>query len=218
MQLSIMITTPIRPTPIRTFVFLLLLSVSAQSFAETRYVTDILQLALYEEINSKGKLLERLNSGTQLELLETSGFYARVRTQDGVEGWTKAGFLISEKPARAQLADLQQENAALQEQLEARQQALEESKAELAKVMDSEGKAYAEMTQRLENAEKIAATVDRLQEENEAFRSQLSGDELLIPVNWGLIAAGIALLLGIIAGIALFDYLSRRRHGGYRIY
>jgi SH3 domain protein len=213
-----MINTPIRPIPFRLFVFMLLFCVSAQSIAETRYVTDILQLALYEEINSKGKLLERLNSGTQLELLETSGFYARVRTQDGVEGWTKAGFLISEKPARAQLEDLQQKNTALQKQLEARQQELEQSKAELAKVMNSEGKAYAEMTQRLENAEKIAATVDRLREENEAFRSQLSGDELLIPVNWGLIAAGIALVLGIIAGIALFDYRSRRRHGGYRIY
>ncbi len=213
-----MITRLIRHTPSGAIILILLSCLSTQAVAETRYVTDILQLSLYEEINSQGKLLGRLSSGTQLELLETSGLYALVRTPDGVEGWTKAGFLISEKPARSQLADLQQENAALQEQLEARQQALEASKAELTKVMDSEGKAYAEMAQRLENAEKIAATVDRLQEENAAFRSQLSGDELLIPVKWGLIAAGIALLLGIIAGIALFDYRSRRRHGGYRIY
>jgi SH3 domain protein len=186
--------------------------------AETRYVTDELQLALHEEINSQGKLLLRLNSGTELELLETSGFYARVRTLDGVEGWTKIGFLISEKPARAQLADLQSDNAALQKKLKARQQALEASKAELAKVMNNEGKAYAEMAQRLEKAEKIAATAERLQQENETYRQQLSEDEIQLPLKWSMIAAGIALLLGIIAGIALFDYRSRRRHGGYRIY
>jgi SH3 domain protein len=195
-----------------------LLLVGSMAHAETRYVTDELQLALYEKINSQGKLLLRLNSGTELELLETSGFYARVRTLDGVEGWTKVGFLITEKPARAQLMDLQSANAALQEKLEARQQALAASQAELTKVMDSEGKAYAEMTERLDKAEKIAATVERLQEENETYRQQLSGDEFQIPVKWGMIAAGIALMLGILAGIALFDYRSRRRHGGYRIY
>lgn len=213
-----MITTPIRHTLNRLILLTLLLTLNAGASAETRYVTDILQLSLYEEINSKGKLLERLNSGTQLELLETSGFYARVRTQDGTEGWTKAGFLISEKPARTQLTELQEQNARLQQEMEERQQALEAKQAELSRVMDSEGKAYAEMAQRLENAERIAATVDQLQAENEAFRSQLIGDETRVPLKWGMTAAGITLLIGIGAGIALFDYRSRRRHGGFRIY
>ena len=105
-------------------IVLLFTGPSFNASAEIRYVTDELQLSLYEEINSQGKLLLRLNSGTELELLETSGFYARVRTMDGVEGWTKAGFLISEKPARAQLLGLQNENNALQQQLAKRQQAL----------------------------------------------------------------------------------------------
>jgi SH3 domain protein len=214
-----MIITSARHTLYQTALLgLLLAGMSFHALAETRYVTDVLQLSLYEEINSKGKLLERLNSGAELELLETSGFYARVRTQEGVEGWTKAGFLITEKPARAQLAELQSENESLQQQLEQRQQALDASKEELARVMDNEGQAYAEMAERVKNAEEIADTVERLQKENDAFRHQLSSDEIQIPIKWGLIAAGISLLLGSIAGIMLFDYLSRRRHGGYRIY
>ena len=188
------------------------------AYAETRYVTDELQLSLYEQINSQGKLLQRLSSGTEVELLETEGLYAHVRTLDGVEGWTKAGFLISDKPARAQLNDMQDENQTLKQQLDETNQQLDASKAELAKVMDNEGQAYAELTQRLEAAEKVAATVDELKRENDTFRLQLSGDELLVPIKWGLIAAGVSLLLGIAAGIALFDYRSRRRHGGYRIY
>jgi len=197
---------------------LLLLCFGLQAKAETRYVTDILQLSLYEQINSQGKLLQRLNSGTELELLETSGLYARVRTQDGVEGWTKAGFLISEKPARAQLADLENTNSELQQELEKTRQDLQAAQSELARVLDSEGNAYAEMSQRLEDAERIAATVGRLQEENDDLHAKLSGDTLEIPLKWGAIAAGISLLVGIGAGIALFDYRSRRRHGGYRIY
>lgn len=200
------------------FLGLLLAGCSFIACAETRYVTDELQLSLYEQINSQGKLLQRLNSGTELELLESEGLYARVRTMDGVEGWTKAGFLISDKPARAQLNDLQQQHQALQQQLDESRQQLDASKAELAKVMDNEGQAYSELTQRLDAAEKVAATVNELQRENEAYREQLSGDEWMVPVKWGLIAAGISLLLGIAAGIALFDYRSRRRHGGYRIY
>lgn len=202
----------------RTILGLLLAGSSFIACAETRYVTDELQLSMYEQINSQGKLLQRLNSGTEVELLETQGLYARVRTLDGVEGWTKAGFLISDKPAKAQLNDLQAQNQTLQQQLDDSRQQLEASKTELTKVMNNEGQAYAELTEKLTAAEKVAATVDELQRQNDAYRERLSGDEWLVPIKWGLIAAGIALLLGIVAGIALFDYRSRRRHGGYRIY
>ncbi len=199
---------------------LLLLSFAVNAAAETRYVTDVLQLSLYEEINSGGKLLQRLSSGTELELLETSGFYARVRTQDGVEGWTKAGFLITEKPARAQLNALEAENAKLQEQLKASRQALENAQGEISEATDKQGDALAEMAQRLEAAEKSAARVSQLEQENEALRQQTGqeGEQLTIPVNWGLIGCGITLLLGLAGGMALFDYRSRKRHGGYRVY
>lgn len=186
--------------------------------AETRYVTDELQLSMYEEINSQGRLLQRLSSGTELELLEIEGMYARVRTKEGVEGWTKAGFLISEKPARAQLLDLQQQNEALQERLSQSQQALEASRSELEKIRADENSAYGELTERLKQAEETAASAAGLKEENAALRARLSGDEPQIPLSWGAIASAVTLLLGLVVGIALFDYLSRRRHGGYRIY
>ena len=187
--------------------------------AETRYVTDILQLSLYQEINSGGELLKRLNSGTELELLETSGLYARVRTKEGVEGWTKAGFLIAEKPARGQLDDLKTENSRLQTQLANNEQALKAAKGEISMATGKQDKALAEMAERLQNAEKIAARVNQLEQENEGLRQQQTeSDQLMIPVSWSLIASAIALLLGIAGGIILFDYRSRKRHGGYRIY
>jgi SH3 domain protein len=200
----------------------LLLCLAFNATAETRYVTDILQLSLYQEINSGGELLQRLSSGTELELLERSGFYARVRTKEGVEGWTKIGFLITEKPARAQLEDLKTENLQLEQQLKAKQQALEAVQGEVSRTTDDQGEALAEMAQRLEQAEKTAARVSQLEQENENLRQQAepvgAQQKLAIPVTWSLLGLGIAMLLGIALGIALFDYRSRKRHGGYRIY
>ena len=198
---------------------LLLFILASQAMAETRYVTDILQLSLYQEINSGGDLLKRLNSGTELELLETSGLYARVRTKEGVEGWTKAGFLIAEKPARGQLEDLKSELSRLQTQLTTSEQALKAAKGEISKATGKQDEALAEMAERLQSAEKIAARVNQLEQENQNLRQQpAAADQLTIPASWSLIASAIALLLGIAGGITLFDYRSRKRHGGYRIY
>ena len=70
-----------------------LLLVAQVLSAETVYVTDILQLSMHEEERSGGRLLRNLPSGTPLQLLGRSGSYSNVRTEDGVEGWTKSLFL-----------------------------------------------------------------------------------------------------------------------------
>jgi SH3 domain protein len=200
------------------FVGLCLIGSIQTVMAETRYVTDELQLSLYELINSKGKLLKRLNSGDQLELLEEEGLFAKVRANDGTEGWTKAGFLIKNKPARTQLIELQQQHQALASKLEQSKADLKKSHSELVNLKQQEQQANAELQDQLANQEGVIAALDRIQQENEALRNSQGQLFSAIPLNWGLIAVGISFLLGLIAGIVLFDYRSRRRHGGYRIY
>ncbi|MCU7905067.1 MAG: TIGR04211 family SH3 domain-containing protein [Candidatus Thiodiazotropha sp. (ex Epidulcina cf. delphinae)] len=200
------------------FLGICLIGCSFSAAAEIRYVTDELQLSLHELINSKGKLLQRLNSGSELELLEEKGLFAKVRTKEGIEGWTKAGFLIKNKPARAQLTEFQQQNETLNNALQQKTAQLKSVKTKLASIKDREEQANAELQGQLKNAESVRAALDRIQQENEALRQRQSDQERAIPLNWGLIATGIAFILGITAGIALFDFRSRRRHGGFRIY
>jgi SH3 domain protein len=186
--------------------------------SETRYVTDELNLSLYEQINSKGNLLKRLKSGTQLELLSEEGFFAKVRTKDGTVGWTKAGFLIKSKPARAVVLELSAENNQLKETLTVKQEQLSETEKLLQKLKNQEQQTNSELLGQLENTEDIVATLDRVQQENESLRAQQGYFGNMVRVKWALVAAGITFISGIIAGIALFDYRSRRRHGGFRIY
>ena len=59
-----------------------------------------------------------LVSGTELEILERNRFYAKVRTNTGEEGWVKAGYLVSAKPAAARAMELEASNADITARLE----------------------------------------------------------------------------------------------------
>jgi len=198
---------------------ILLVVICHNLLADTKYVTDDLQLSLHEKSNSKGKLLEKLSSGTPLEVLKEDGFYARVKTPDGTIGWTKSAFLVDEKPARAQLIELRQSHSQLEQELQATQEQLETSNKLAAKLRAEKIQVALELAQERENKGHESATLGELKQEVNQLRERLgASNETRIPLSWGLIGTAVALLLGFIGGIALFDWMSRKRHGGYRIY
>src|SRR5690606_14220547 len=90
-------------------VLLLLLLGAAAARAETLYVTDMLRLGLHRASDTSDSPFTTLVSGTALEVLERTTYYARVRTPDGTEGWVKATYLVAEPPARARLHELEAE-------------------------------------------------------------------------------------------------------------
>jgi SH3 domain protein len=187
--------------------------------ADTKYVTDDLQLSLYEKSNSKGKLLQKLASGTRLEVLKEDGLFARVKLPDGTIGWTKSTFLVDEKPARAQLIELSQQQTELQQELGNTKEQLNASNNLAAQLRAEKIQVALELAQEREDNQSSSTRHDELQQEVTELRQRLgTTDETRISLKWGLLGIATALLLGFIGGIALFDWMSRRRHGGYRIY
>ncbi len=183
----------------------------AMAQANTVYVTDVLQLSLHEKENATGRVLRTLVSGTKLQVLERKSYYAKVRTRDGVEGWTKAAFLVTEKPARMQLNEVKEQRTRLEQKLAKTEEELTTTRETLAEIKAQADEAAVVAGQR-------AQELERLEEENAEFRLRLGASQITIPLDWAAIAAGLTMVLGFVAGLVWFDYRSRRRHGGFRIY
>ena len=77
---------------------LLLLPVFAA--AETAYVTDTLRLGLHQAADTSDRAFRSLESGQEFEVLSRSRLYAHIQLPDGTQGYVKAAYVVSEKPAR----------------------------------------------------------------------------------------------------------------------
>ena len=189
----------------------LALSAIAADAQETRYVTDILQLGLYDNAEGTGSPVLNLASGTELTVLERVPNYARVRTPDGDEGWVRSFYLIEEKPAQLRIAEV-----------EARVESLESELAlATAARMAAEEKAaavVAEAELELAAAGASRETLARLQEENAAYAERVDLYRGSLPWPWVAAALVVALAAGFFAGYWWLDASIRRRHGGFRVY
>ena len=107
------------------FVVFILLSVSVgPAHADRRYVSDMLIITLREGQGSEYEAIRTLKTGTPIEVLEESGRYLRVRTEEGEEGWVAKQYISSELPKALIIAGLKQETNRLGtriEELEKRQ-------------------------------------------------------------------------------------------------
>jgi predicted DNA-binding transcriptional regulator len=76
--------------------------------AEVVYVTDRLLVLLRSE-QGGGEKIAKLFSDTPLQLLEKSGLYLKVRTQDGNEGWVEEQYTTTDPPKQTIIDSLEAE-------------------------------------------------------------------------------------------------------------
>ena len=138
-----------------------------------------------------------------------AGRLSFVRLADERTGWVRGTYLQAEEPALRRIAGIEQENERLTAELDTLK--AQDSGQELARLQA----AVVEAQGRAESAE---AEQLRLQAEISGLRDDLKSLQGAVPLRWLGIGVGIALLLGVIAAWRWFDYRSRRRHGGFRIY
>lgn len=206
----------------------LLLFAGAAS-AETRYITDQLEVTLRSGTTTQHSIVRMLKSGTPVEALEedpASG-YTRVRLRDGTEGWVLTRYLMDEAAARDRVAS----SEARARELQARVQALS---AELAAVSaerdalsaerEGLGGELSETEAELERIRQLSASAVELDQTNRELRVRLANteraaDELRQELtaakdsgrrDWFLAGAGV-LGAGLILGIVLPRLRVRRR-------
>ena len=197
------------------------LMLTGTAIAETRYVSDTLEITLRSGKGTNFGITRMLRSGTSVEVLavDKKSGYTQVRTKSGKEGWVLSRFLMNGRAARERLAtaeknlaELELENrklttamATLTEEksgLESNLQELEgQSRGvsqELSEIKRTASSALAidsenkELKGRMVSLERQLQTV---QQENEALKDRTARD-------WFMVGAAV-ILLGIIVGLII---------------
>ncbi len=90
--------------------------------AETGYVSDSLRVGVRPTPDSHAAPIGVVKTGTRLELLDSTGGYVRIRTDENLEGWVRDTYVVKSAPAMIRLQAIQQKQTRLQSEVKALQQ------------------------------------------------------------------------------------------------
>jgi SH3 domain protein len=201
-------------------IFLSLL-VCGTALAETRYVSDNLEITMRSGKGTSYGITRMLRSGTPVEVLEEDkdAGYTQVRVKGGKEGWVLSRFLMKGRAARDRLAAAEKSLAELElenRKMETSMAALTDEKATLEKQLESLEGQTRNVSQELSEIKRTASSalaidsenkdlkgrvvslerqLQTLQQENEGLRDRTARD-------WFMVGAGVV-LLGIIVGLII---------------
>ena len=199
-----------------------LLLAAAAARADVRYVRDTVVISLRTRPDNISETIRLMRTGTRLELLKETGDYYFIRLEDGTEGWVLKQYAVTDPPAAARLAPMQEENEKLKRAnagLEAKlaksgkgggsdadtADELARLKEEYAALKEKSGRSI-ELA--IEN-ERLAATNARLADEAEGLRDEVASAGSGGAIQWFL-AGGAAILLGWFLGV--ISWRKKRDH------
>jgi SH3-like domain-containing protein len=104
--------------PALALVFAAALLLALPSFADTGWVRGEIRLNLRSGAGTQFKIIDSVETGDQLQVLERGESWTRVRNAEGKTGWIPAGYLDTEPPPTLRLEQLETETASLRTQLE----------------------------------------------------------------------------------------------------
>ncbi len=205
-----------------TSLFLVLVAaISGLAQAETRYVSDRLEIQMRTGKGTQFKILRMLPSGTALEVLEVDqqNGYSRVRSAGGVEGWVLNRYLMKGKAARDRLAEAEKELARLE--LENRKLSgsvgeLKNAKGSIDQERGSLSKENRKLSQELEAIRRTASSALAIDAENKDLKSKIVAYERQAQTlkqeneglkdrtarDWFMVGAGV-IILGMIIGLII---------------
>jgi SH3 domain protein len=101
------------------FIVAFIVSASINSvFADTRYVSDRLIISVREGQSQNAAVLGYIETAAPVDIIEEKEDFLKIRTKDGIEGWVRAQYIVSEKPKVLIIENLKNEIAALNKEIE----------------------------------------------------------------------------------------------------
>ncbi len=204
-----------------TLILVLLLGLVTTATAETRYVSDRLDIQMRTGKGTKFRILRMLPSGTALEVLEIdkeSG-YTRVRAPGGVEGWVLTRVLMKGQAARDRLADAEKRLASLElenRKLSSSFQTLKTEKGGADQELSKFDKENRKLSQELDNIRRTASSSLAIDAENRELKSRIVAYERQVQSlqqensglkdrtarDWFMVGAGVV-VLGMVIGLII---------------
>jgi SH3 domain protein len=232
-KLQYWINSPIMTTPMfkSSILTVLLALLAGAASAETRYITDQLEVTMRSGQSTRNAIVRMLRSGAAVEVLETDAEagYTKVRVSGGTEGWVLTRFLVSQPVARDRLPQLQQEVATLREQLAALRDTASAAAGENSDLIaerDQFRSDYERTARELEELRVKASNVLQVDQQNqrlntrvdslqsEVDRLSMENDDLSSKrtLEWFVVGASV-LFVGVLLGLILPRLRMRRRSG-----
>ena len=203
------------------FLVFLLFFLAGNAVAETRYVSDVLEITMRSGKGTSFGITRMLRSGTAVQVLEVdkkSG-YTQVRTKSGKEGWVLSRFLMNGRAARERLAATEKSLAELElenRKLTTSMSTLTEEKKMLASNLGKlEGESRS-VGQELTEIKRTASSALAIDSENKDLKGRLVSLERQLQTvqqenqslkdrtarDWFMVGAAVV-LLGIIIGLII---------------
>jgi len=189
--------------------------------AETRYVSDMLEITMRSGKGTSYGITRMLRSGTAVQVLEVDKEtgYTRVRTDSGKEGWVLSRFLMNGQAARERLAAAEKSLAELElenRKLTTAMATMTDEKKELVNNLgELEGESRS-VSQELAEIKRTASSALAIDSENKDLKSRLVSLERQLQTvqqeneslkdrtarDWFMVGAAVV-LLGIIIGLII---------------
>lgn len=188
---------------------LLMSTASSQALAQSdnqAWVSEELSTFVRSGPTDGYRIVGTLNAGEQVEVLEQSGNYTRVRGSGGDAVWVLSDELQQTQSAREQLPELEEQVQALTQELEGINETWEERVASMRQTLEVREQRIAELETR--NGE-LDSEADQSRQRVRALEARLDTQEEDLLMRYFMYGGGVAgagLLVGLIV-----PHLPRRR-------
>lgn len=196
-------------------------------YAETMYVTDILEVAVRTGKGVEFKILAIAKSNEKVDVLSTEGEYANVRLENDVEGWILRRYLAGATPKPLVISNLQAKIEKLQKKsnnsaektrkLRGEKAGLEKTQKMQKKKIETLENDYVNLKAACSDYIKLRDDYERLEKEVTSSKrrmSQVTLENAALQNKSNLMwfgAGSSAVLIGFIIGLVLQNFRYKRK-------